>query len=338
MLSRDMALFATPTTPPPPAELRFTFIDVPDDQVVDENPDAQLISDVARLESGPVPRETTPDGRLPPSVGNTREKIAGGEAPAPRSVVAPPPQPQAIELPQGSPVPADEANRSDEEAEEAGAQTPASSPTASNRGPAPPQGKGESGPGKGRSTSGRKTLGQILDAYAAKPAIPTDLQALAPDAPQGSAGGTRWNFDNPNPAFPVRIGSLSFDSKGADFGPWLKEFHARVLNEWNRNIEEWHERVWQDIVGARLVTDSEKWNRYAVLVSQTRGVTGVNFEVTREGSVVKLDVIHASGTLDLDRSVHKTLRNVLLPPLPDDYPDDSLLIRAGFYYNVDPPE
>jgi outer membrane biosynthesis protein TonB len=60
------------------------------------------------------------------------------------------------------------------------------------------------------------------------------------------------------------------------------------------------------------------------------------FNVTREGSVVALQVIHASGSVDLDRSVQKTLRNVILPALPEDYPDDVLEIRAGFYYNTEP--
>ena len=35
-----------------------------------------------------------------------------------------------------------------------------------------------------------------------------------------------------------------------------------------------------------------------------------------EGSVIDLELFYASGTLELDRSVQKTLRNVLLPPLP----------------------
>jgi TonB family protein len=87
-----------------------------------------------------------------------------------------------------------------------------------------------------------------------------------------------------------------------------------------------------------MASDAEKWNSYATRMNNTRGVTGVVFEVTREGSVVALDLIHPSGTLELDRSVQKTLRNVLLPPLPSDYPDESLRIQAGFYYNVTPPE
>lgn len=314
-----------------PASIKFTFIDVPDDHVVAENPDAKLVSDKAREESGPTPQVTTPEGRHPPSTGNTREKIAGGAQVAARESRLPP----APRLPR----PARPA---------AAAREPAGEPAGrrrvdTDRGPGPRDLSPRAAPGKpSRRPDGRqRRFSHALDRLAADP-LPLDLEAMArpaDTAPDPGAGrSTVWNFDNPNPSFPVKIGTLSFDSKGADFGPWLAEFHSRVLNEWNRNLTAWHERVWQDMLGARVASDSEIWNRYARIMNRTRGVTGVDFLVTREGSVVNLQMIHPSGALELDRSVQKTLRNVLLPPLPDDYPDDTLLIRAGFYYNVEPPE
>ena len=96
--------------------------------------------------------------------------------------------------------------------------------------------------------------------------------------------------------------------------------------------------MWREIVGAPVAPDAMKQNAFARRINSTRGVTGIIFLVTREGSVIDLELIHPSGTVELDRSVHKTLRNVLLPPLPDDFPDAVLPIRAGFYYNVEPPE
>ncbi len=325
-LGPGMLLAEEPVKPPP---VKFTFIDVPDDNVVEKNPDAALISDKDRVESGPTPEVTTPQGKNPPSRGNTPEKIAGGAPPSP-----PPPRtpPEAERLPRpATPRPAQPQAPKDADEPPRRAEEATAGPGAPGVADAREEGK----------SAKQQRFSRALDALGARPALPTDLQAVTPPeetVPGTPGSSTRWSFDNPDPAFPVRIGSLSFDSKGADFGPWLAEFHRRVLSEWTRNLDEWRQRVWREIVGARLASDAEKWNSYALRMNNTRGVTGVVFQVTREGSVVALDVIHASGTLELDRSVQKTLRNVLLPPLPPDYPDESLQIQAGFYYNVAPPE
>jgi outer membrane biosynthesis protein TonB len=347
-LAPEMLLAQEPENPPP---IKFTFIDVADDNVVEENPDASLLSDKAREESGPTPRETTPEGQDPPSTGNTRERIAGAVAP----VAQPPAQPPAEQLPRPvPPTPEPEQQETPPEPREETAQAREETPsldedTAETARPDEPA---DPGPGPGaaqdrevaerdqrRPESKEKSIAGALNKLATPPLL-TDLQAVAPpsdsasDPSQGRA--TVWSFDNPNPAYPVNIGTLSFDSKGADFGPWLREFHARVLNEWHRNLEEWHQRVWREVLGSQSNSDAERWNTYARRMNSIAGVTGIVFNVTREGSVVALDVIHASGSVDLDRSVQKTLRNVILPALPEDYPDDVLEIRAGFYYNTEP--
>jgi len=301
-------LVAAPDSKPPP--VRFTFIDVPDDHVVAENPDAELLSDKAREEAGPTPRETTPAGKLPPAEGNSPEKVVTGAEPSP-------PRPLAQQLPRT-----------------AAAQTP--DPVAEEQ-----PGPGKTGKNRPAVDSRQKQFSQALDRMQTAP-LPTDLQAVAPPAqtpPRLQSGtSTQWQFNNPDPAYPVKVGSISFDSKGADFGPWLAEFHRRVLAEWNRNITAWHEKLWREIVGAPQAPDAMKQNAFARRINSTFGVTGIVFLVTREGSVIDLELVRPSGVVELDRSVQKTLRNVLLPPLPDDYPDAVLPIRAGFYYNVEPPE
>ena len=351
-LTPEMLLAQEPENPPP---IKFTFIDVPDDNVVEENPDANLLSDKAREESGPTPRETTPEGQDPPSTGNTRERVAGGVA----AVAQPPAQPPAERLPRPvPPTPEPEQQEPQQEAlpepreETAEAREETPSPEEDTAETARPDEPADPGPGGGavadrevlernqrRPASKEKSIAGALNKLATPPLL-TDLQAVAPpsdsasDPSQGRA--TVWSFDNPNPAYPVNIGTLSFDSKGADFGPWLREFHARVLNEWHRNLEEWHQRVWREVLGSQSNSDAERWNTYARRMNSIAGVTGIVFNVTREGSVVALNVIHASGSVDLDRSVQKTLRNVILPALPEDYPDEVLEIRAGFYYNTEP--
>ncbi|MFQ5767279.1 MAG: TonB C-terminal domain-containing protein [Acidobacteriota bacterium] len=332
---RPMVFPEPPHRPPP---LKFTFMDLPDEHVVKKNPEAEMTSDKAREESGPVPSVTTPEGKLPPAKGNTREKIvAVHRPPAPTRPVpssAPEIEPKKVPTP---PPPRKEMNKKAEVSPKAGGGQDEPPPAPVHL----PRTGDEAAPssGAGRKDPKQAQFSRALDSLAAQP-LPTDLEAFTPPARESMLArepSHPWTFDNPNPAFPVKIGTISFDSKGADFGPWLREFHARVLNEWSRNLDAWHRRVWNDVIGAHLVTDSEKMNRYAMIVSRVRGVTGVDFIVTREGSVVRLRMVHPSGNQELDRSVQKTLRNVLLPPLPADYPDETLLIRAGFYYNVEPP-
>ena len=309
-----------PETPP----MVFTLVDVPETPLEGEPPPDALVSDRDRRESGDVPRVTNPDGREPPASGNTRNRILAAPEPVePRPAPVAPPLAQAPALPQTSAAPP-------------AAAPPAATPPAAPRQPSSSAAR----PDPSRGTK-RQKFAEALEELNAR--LPIDMRAQAPPAgaspePPGSGQQTRWSFDNPNPAFPVRVGSLSFDTKGADFGPWLKEFHARVLREWEENLDTWRQEVWDAIVGTRFASDPEKYNRYAWQMNNTRGVTGVEFVVTREGSIVDFVLVSPSGITGLDRSVHQTLRNVLLPPLPDDYPDARLPIRAGFYYNVDPPE
>jgi outer membrane biosynthesis protein TonB len=350
-LGPAMLLAQEPEEPPP---IKFTFIDVPDDNVVEANPDAELVSDRDREESGPTPRETTPEGKEPPSTGNTRERIAGGVEALPMPPLQEPaeqlPRPAPPTPPAPEPEPQEPARETPAETREevAEAREEAPTPAEESNEPARRDEPADDGPGPGgvrdgavegrnqrRPETKQQKFSSALDELAARP-LPTDLQAVAPPSDPNPGRSTVWSFDNPNPAYPVNIGTLSFDSKGAVFGPWLREFHARVLNEWHRNLKEWHQRVWREVLGSYSNSDAERYNTYARRMNAMAGVTGVIFNVTREGSVVALQVIHPSGINDLDRSVQKTLRNVILPALPEDYPDDILEIRAGFYYNTEP--
>ncbi|MCZ6651395.1 MAG: hypothetical protein O7D35_12090 [Acidobacteria bacterium] len=344
-------LVMAPDTKPPP--VRFTFIDVPDDNLVAENPDADFLSDKVREEAGPTPSVTTPEGKLPPSEGNTPEKVAFGAevqppsppSPAaprlPRTAVAQPPEPEPAARAETSAAEDSETLESQPAPVVEDEQGPAKEDPLARRAREGAGDAGETGENQRPIDPRQKKFSQALDRMTTRP-LPTDLQAVAPPSqtpPRLQSGkSTQWQFNNPDPAYPVKVGSISFDSKGADFGPWLAEFHRRVLAEWNSNINAWHEKLWREIVGAPVAPDAMKQNAFARRINSTRGVTGIIFLVTREGSVIDLELIHPSGTVELDRSVQKTLRNVLLPPLPDDFPDAVLPIRAGFYYNVEPPE
>ena len=98
-----------------------------------------------------------------------------------------------------------------------------------------------------------------------------------------------------------RLGEISFDSKGADFGPWLAGFNRQILGDWKP--------------GGRI-----------------QGVVEVSFKVKRDGDVAGVKIIHSSGSRELNRTVKAVLKNLRLSPLPADYPDDEFPLRASFYY------
>ena len=65
-----------------PASLQFTFVDLPDDRPVKENPRARLLSDRSRVarQSVPTPPDATRFSADPHSEGNSPDRQAGRRA------------------------------------------------------------------------------------------------------------------------------------------------------------------------------------------------------------------------------------------------------------------
>ncbi len=106
------------------------------------------------------------------------------------------------------------------------------------------------------------------------------------------------------------FGDLQFDSKGVEFGPWVRRFKAQVYRNW----------FWP----YRVITD--------------HGHVVLTFIVHKNGSLTGVQVMKQS-LPSFNRSASNAL-NMSNPtvPLPDEYPEAEMRVTATFYFNEVPPQ
>ena len=152
----------------------------------------------------------------------------------------------------------------------------------------------------------------------------SDAPAIRPpaEAPRQASGGLgdslrnidelikRERFDNPTGGPNLNDPTISFDSKGIDFGPWLARFVAQVKRNW-------------------LIP-------YAAMTM--RGHVVLTFYVHRDGRITDLKVVKASNVNAFNTAAFQALvqSNPTLR-LPPEYPDDKCLFTVTFFYNERPP-
>jgi TonB family protein len=103
--------------------------------------------------------------------------------------------------------------------------------------------------------------------------------------------------------------SIQFDSKGVDFGPWLRRFKAQIEHNW--------------------------LPPYAALL--LKGHVVLSFYVHRDGSISDLTVLKPAPMEAMTRSAVNAIRtsNPTMA-LPVEYPDDKCMFVVTFYYNEFP--
>ena len=105
------------------------------------------------------------------------------------------------------------------------------------------------------------------------------------------------------------LGPLQFDTKGVEFGPWIRRFVSQVRRNW-----------------------------FVPMAAMTmRGHVVLTFYVHRNGALTDVQVIQPSSI----ESFNIAARNALLAsnptqPLPPEYPDDKAFFTVTFYYNESP--
>ena len=117
-------------------------------------------------------------------------------------------------------------------------------------------------------------------------------------------------FNNPQGGANDPGTSIQFDSKGVDFGPWLRRFVAQVRRNW--------------------------FVPYAAMTFHGRVV--LQFNIHKNGTIT--DVVVASPS-DID-AFTRAANNAILgsnptEPLPVAYPDPQAFFTVTFYYNEQPP-
>jgi TonB family protein len=248
---------------------RFVFVQPRVERPVPKPPERGPASDRDRLARAPevAPKPANP---LPFSRGNSPERT---ERAAPES-----PRGQGLEPePQKAPEPAPEQPRAEQEVKLPEAQQALALPP---KGPQPGD----------RLGTRAKPGGSLGDAL-------RNLQRYLENE----------QFDNPQGGGGSFGPEIQFDTKGVEFGPWIRRFVAQVKRNW-------------------LIP-------YAAIMS-TRGRVVITFNVHKNGSLTDLSVVAPSPIEAFNNAAVGALSasNPTLP-LPPEYPADKAFFTVTFLYN-----
>jgi outer membrane biosynthesis protein TonB len=253
---------------------RFVFVQPRAEFEAQQPPRNPELSDRDRSIMTPYERTPEPANPLPYSRGNTTERVDQPGTPEP-------------------PKPADRPGESGSGATEPG--SPAPGPPVSEerqiddpvlrglRGPKPQARSGNNGTGTG---------GGLANAL-------RDVGRYVPEQ----------IFDNPQGG--GQFGeAIQFDTKGVEFGPWVRRFLAQVRRNW--------------------------FIPYAAM--SLRGHVSVSFNVHKNGAISDIAVVATTGIEAFNNSSFNAIAasNPTLA-LPPEYPADRAFITITFYYNETPP-
>jgi TonB family protein len=105
------------------------------------------------------------------------------------------------------------------------------------------------------------------------------------------------------------LGPLQFDTKGVEFGPWIRRFVSQVRRNW--------------------------FIPYAAMTMRGRVV--LTFNVHRNGSLTDVQVVQPSPIESFNTAaVNALIASNPTQPLPPEYPDDKAFFTVTFYYNESP--
>ncbi len=255
----------------PPENRTFVFVQPRVDIEAPRAPDRADDSDKNRVASAPE-RARNPTNTLPFARGNSRERVEAPPTERARGPESPaPPSP-------GEPIPAQ--------------------PQANSAAPPPPSNPGDNGVTLPREE-------------------PPKAQAQ-PRAASGALGDALRNLQRyvQNESFDNQSGNggqfgpfLQFDTKGVEFGPWVRRFVAQVKRNW--------------------------FVPYAAMTM--RGHVVLQFNVHKDGRITDIAVVGPS-TVDAfnNSSANAILASNPTEPLPPEYPADKAFFTVTFYYNEDP--
>jgi TonB family protein len=265
---------------------RFVFVQPRLDTPAPKPPPRAELSDQDR-QARTLQKAPTPTNPLPYSRGNTSERVEAAEvqreARAPQPAQAPPQGPQyqgqAHQPSQQQPVTQSAANNTNGFAFDRG--TPGAAPR-TDAGPAGTAPRPQAGSG---------SLGEAL----------RNLQRYVQNQ----------NFDNPGGGGGQFGPAIQFDTKGVEFGPWIRRFVAQIRRNW--------------------------FIPYAAM--SMRGHVVLTFNVHKDGRITDLAVVAPSETEAFNNSAYNALLGSNpTQPLPPEYPSDRAFFTVTFYFNEQPPQ
>jgi TonB family protein len=151
-----------------------------------------------------------------------------------------------------------------------------------------------------------------------QPAAPTNAPGRSPAA-GGSLGDAlknlskyvqRESYSNPNGGGGSQIGPLQFDTKGVEFGPWVRRFIAQIKRNW--------------------------FIPYAAM--SLKGHVVLTFHVHKDGTITDISVQKPSSVdAFTNAAFNAMLSSNPTQQLPAEYPSDKVFFTVTFYYNETPP-
>jgi len=105
--------------------------------------------------------------------------------------------------------------------------------------------------------------------------------------------------------------SIQFDTKGVEFGPWVRRFLAQIRRNW-------------------FVPNA---------AMSLMGHVSVSFNVHKDGTITDIVVVGPSKVEAFNTSsLNAIAESNPVQPIPAEYPDEKVLITITFYYNETPPQ
>ena len=104
--------------------------------------------------------------------------------------------------------------------------------------------------------------------------------------------------------------SIQFDTKGVEFGPWLRRFVAQIRRNW--------------------------FVPYAAM--SLRGHVVLSFKVHKDGTITDLMIMKPSAIDAFTKSAFNAIKSSNpTVPLPLEFPDENAPFVVTFYFNETPP-
>ena len=116
-------------------------------------------------------------------------------------------------------------------------------------------------------------------------------------------------FNNPQGGATSPGATIQFDTKGVEFGPWLRRFVSQVRRNW-----------------------------FVPLAAQTMsGHVVLQFNIHKDGSITDIAVVQPSGIQSFNIAAYNAIQGSSpTEPLPPEYPSPVAAFTVTFYYNEDP--
>ena len=142
------------------------------------------------------------------------------------------------------------------------------------------------------------------------------VERSSSSGPKGGGAGAGGAQAPSLPASGFGFGNLEFESRDYDWSDYARAIYVAIWRAWHN----------------RLYMTSGVFERWAVEQRnfELDHTARVRFTISESGEVVGVEVEGPSGCIPLDDSAADALREVVLPPLPSDFPRGQETVHARF--------